>query len=483
MICGVADMHTSRRGVTAGLDIAFLRLRMMRKLTASPVARVVAIGTAALLVVGGAGLALWTGSATTRAAADYQARRGALGAGLAAAVRAGYTASDLAPVTSRVARLDAAREPWWPPGRPGYYASQAAQAAALSSQLGALERQLEQRARSDGSRAAATARTTLGQAQQAGADDPDVQSLQQRLDAATMAEAGAKTLKDIRGAAQQAQGVADAATALYASTQQENQQITDAAQQLEAQDGGSLAAIQQAGGQAVFGANNDASVIAYLSKEGPFKGADTVARITSRLARYTAMVGASDISQAAVGAAAAQRYAAQLHDALLAGLPAKSVIVSFQAQHVWAFEGSRVVMDNAVTTGIRGVGDFGTDFGPMKVLHKDHPWKFQSPWPKGSPHWYPDTVVQWTTFFTSTGEAFHDAAWQPDSTLGPGSQYTQGLQSHGCIHLPAAQAQWMYQWAAVGMPVIVYPGDGSPVANQLAQITTNDQGVPHSAGG
>jgi hypothetical protein len=26
--------------------------------------------------------------------------------------------------------------------------------------------------------------------------------------------------------------------------------------------------------------------------------------------------------------------------------------------------------------------------------------------------------------------------------------------------------------------VVVYPGDGSPVANQLAQITTNDQGVP-----
>jgi len=28
------------------------------------------------------------------------------------------------------------------------------------------------------------------------------------------------------------------------------------------------------------------------------------------------------------------------------------------------------------------------------------------------------------------------------------------------------------------MPVIVYPGDGSPVANQLSQITTDDQGHP-----
>jgi len=176
-------------------------------------------------------------------------------------------------------------------------------------------------------------------------------------------------------------------------------------------------------------------------------------------------------------------YASNVHVDLAQGLPAKSVIVSFTAQHVWAFEGSQLVMDNAVTTGIRGIGDFGTDFGPMKILHKDHPWKFQSPWPKGSPHWYPDTVVQWTAFFTSTGEAFHDATWEPDSDLGPGSQYTQGLQSHGCIHLPVDKAQWMYNWAAVGMPVIVYPGDGTSVANQLSQMTTNDQGVPFSGGG
>jgi hypothetical protein len=41
----------------------------------------------------------------------------------------------------------------------------------------------------------------------------------------------------------------------------------------------------------------------------------------------------------------------------------------------------------------------------------------------------------------------------------------------------------MFTWADVGTPVIVYPGDGGAVANQLAQMTTNDKGVPHSAGG
>jgi hypothetical protein len=32
----------------------------------------------------------------------------------------------------------------------------------------------------------------------------------------------------------------------------------------------------------------------------------------------------------------------------------------------------------------------------------------------------------------------------------------------------------------VGMPVIVYPGDGSSVSNQLSKITTDDQGNPKS---
>jgi hypothetical protein len=39
----------------------------------------------------------------------------------------------------------------------------------------------------------------------------------------------------------------------------------------------------------------------------------------------------------------------------------------------------------------------------------------------------------------------------------------------------------MEGWADVGMPVIVYPGDGSSVANQLSKITTDDNGVPNSA--
>src|SRR5579875_1409697 len=188
--------------------------------------------------------------------------------------------------------------------------------------------------------------------------------------------------------------------------------------------------------------------------------------------------GPGDQPPGALRAAGVERYAAQIHQAFIAGLPPKAIVVSFQAQHLWAYQNGQVVMDTPVTTGIRGVGDIGTDFGPMKVLFKSHPWTMHSPWPPGSPYWYPDTVVQWATFFTNTGESIHDAYWEPDSELGPGSQYNPSTRSHGCIHVPYADAQWIFNWAEVGMPVIVYPGDGTPVANQVAQITTDSQGNP-----
>ena len=445
--------------------------------------KVLAAAVAVLVVACGVGVAIWANSAANQAAQTYHAKRDKLDASLRTAGQQGYTAADLAPVTTQERTLEAGEKPWFPPGQVSYYDDLASRTIRLQSQLTTLEQQLLDQARTDVTRESDAARASIVKAQQANASDMDLQGLQQRLDAVARALGAAHTLKDYRAAGQQAQSVAQDAAAVAAQVQQESQQILQAAQQLVVQDGGNVAAIQAAGSGALATANDSASIVAYMAKEIQFKGADTVTRLSSRLARYSGLIGSADVNQAALGAAAAQLYGGQIHGIMLAGLPAKSIIVSFQDQHVWAYEGSRIVMDNAVTTGIRGVGDFGTDFGPMKILHKDHPWKFQSPWPKGSPHWYPDTVVQWTAFFTSTGEAFHDASWQPDSTLGPGSQYTQGLQSHGCIHLPADKAQWMYSWADIGMPVIVFPSDGSSVANQLSQITTNDQGVPRSGGG
>ncbi len=444
-------------------------------------AKVVAAVVAVLLVGGGVGAAVWTNSTANTAARSYQAKRQALDASLSAAGKQGYTQADLAPITSQASALDTAEKPWFVLGQSGYFDRLAARATTLQGQLTTLEQRILDQTRRDVTQQSNDARASIARAQQANAADPDLQSLQQRLDAVARAQGAAHAVKDYRAAGQQARSVAQDADALAARTQQENRQIEQAGQQLVAQAGGNLAAIQSAGSQAVANANNDASIVAYLTKGSQFKsGADVVPRMTNRLAKYAGLIGSGDVNQAAIGAAAAEGYMNQIHAALVAGLPAKAVIISFEGQHLWALDNHQMVKETPVTTGIYGSGPIGTDFGPMKVRWRSHPWKMHSPWPRGSPYFYEDTVVQWTTFFTNTGESIHDADWEPDSALGPGSQYNLSTRSHGCVHVPLGVAEWMFNWSVEGMPVIVYPGDGSSVANQLSKITTDDQGNPKS---
>jgi lipoprotein-anchoring transpeptidase ErfK/SrfK len=443
--------------------------------------KVIAAVTAGLLLMSGAGAVLWSDKVAGQAANTYHQKRQALNARLQAAAQQGYTSQDLEPIRTQVRALDRSEEPWWIPGRPGYFDHLAAQTTALQGELNSLLQQLFTQAQTDAGKQIDGARAQIAQAQQANAADSDVQSLQHRLDDAARGQGAAHTIKDYRAVAQQAHLLVNDATALVSQVRQENQAIQQAAQQLVAQNAGNLGAVQQAGKDAVANGRNDASVAAYMNKPSPFKGYEAIQRAYSRLEKFAGLIGSGDVNQAAVGTAGVQRFAAAIHDGLIGGLPPQAVLVSFQSQRLWAYQDSKVVLDTLVTTGIRGVTDYGTDFGPMKVLYKEHPHKMQSPWPKSSPLWYPDTVVQWTTFFTWTGESIHDANWEPDSLLGPGSQYNSSTRSHGCIHVPLSDAEWMYNWAPIGTPVIVYPGDGSAVANQLSQITTDDKGTPRSA--
>jgi lipoprotein-anchoring transpeptidase ErfK/SrfK len=294
------------------------------------------------------------------------------------------------------------------------------------------------------------------------------------------AQQGAKSLAQYRNVGAQAGQLKGDVQQLIKTQQQEDAAVAAAAQQLISQNGGNIDALRQIAQSGITAGRNDASLAGYLNYGKQFKGDyNQLSLQSARLERWAPLAGSADVNQVAQVAAAAQRYGGQIHQAVFSTLPAQFVLVSFSGQHVWAYQNGQVTMDSAVTTGIQGVTDFGTDFGPMKVLYKAHPWTMKSPYPKGSQYWYPDTPVQWTVWFTM-GESFHDASWESDSQLGPGSQYDPSTRSHGCIHLPLNLAQWIYDWANVGTPVIVYPGDGTPPAHQLSQITTDPAGHPNN---
>jgi lipoprotein-anchoring transpeptidase ErfK/SrfK len=220
---------------------------------------------------------------------------------------------------------------------------------------------------------------------------------------------------------------------------------------------------------ALTAGRNDATVAAFLRLRW-------AGRLSAALERYATLVTSSEGQRLALGSAGVLHYAAQLHNGLLHDGPARIIVVSIERQRLTAYELGGVVVDTPVTTGRPALA---TDIGAMRVLRKDAPWTMQSPWPKGSPEWYPDTVVQMVVWFTKNGEGLHDATWQPATTLGPGSQ-NGPYASHGCIHLTLQAVKTLFDWAPIGTPVVVYPGDGSPVASQALQQSVDAMGNPVS---
>jgi len=417
-------------------------------------------------------------AAASRAAVAYHHQHLLLDQELRMAAGQGYTITDLRPITTRLKAVDSAREPWWIPGRSGFYEHEAGAVGQLRRDLKTLKLKLFTDAQSSAAQHIGSAGAAIDEDRRLAAADPDLEALQRRLQDVTMAQGSARTLSDFRTVGNQAFVVAGDAGMLAIQLNQENMEIQTAAAGLLAQTGPNLDAIHKAGSDALAAGRNEATIAAYMNKPRPFNNVGEVNRAYSRLEKFAGQVGSSDVNQAATAAAAVERFAGEIHSALMTGLPRKAILISYAGQELWAYQDGKLVQNTLVTTGRPALT---TDVGPMKVLSKSSPWTMHSPWPPGSPAWYPDTVVQMVLWFTNTGEGLHDAYWQ-SCCWGPGSQYGPSA-SHGCIHVPFGNEQFLFRWADVGTPVIVYPGDGTPVSSQVNQISTDDQGNPLSGPG
>jgi hypothetical protein len=403
--------------------------------------------------------------ATSANRARYDVERSRLNSAVATAQAEGYTAEDLRPITSDQADVEAARPPIALTA--GFYADQAARESNLHRRLDALKSQLVASARDDITVTEQSAAEKLKSARQQGADDGDLAPVQVQIDEAHKSATSAHGIKELRAAAARVHAADAVAGDLASTVAAERQAILQGAADLKAQTQGNLDAMRKAGQDALAAGRNDASLAAYMKIGG-------LDRQYHDLERFAGQLGLPDPEKLAYAASAERRYAAGLHDLLMQKLPVHTIVISAAAQELWAYDGGKVAQDTVVTTG--RPPELATDMGAMKVVRKDSPWKMHSPWPKGSPYWYPDATVQYVVWFTNTGEGMHDAYWQP-CCWGPGSQYT-GYASHGCVHVPFEVERWLFRWADIGTPVIVYPGDGTPPAQQLAQKSTDDNGIP-----
>jgi lipoprotein-anchoring transpeptidase ErfK/SrfK len=145
-----------------------------------------------------------------------------------------------------------------------------------------------------------------------------------------------------------------------------------------------------------------------------------------------------------------------LQDAMTRTLPDKALTISLSEQMIRAYDHGNQVFWTYVTTGRPGLE---TDAGNFKVYWKVSPWTMHSPWPKGSPYWYPDSKVQTVMWFNG-GAGIHDAPWR--GYFGPGTNVPHwdplgdNNGSHGCVNVPARNMSWLWNWTPTGTPVIVY---------------------------
>lgn len=132
------------------------------------------------------------------------------------------------------------------------------------------------------------------------------------------------------------------------------------------------------------------------------------------------------------------------------GPSAKAVVVRLEAQTLTAYLNGKPILRTPVTTGRPALP---TPIGSYHIEAAYSPFTFTSPWPPGSPYWYPPTPVTWAMPFYN-GDFLHNDPGEPPSAFGKGSE-NGPYASHGCVHVPHTAMAFLFHWLPIGASVIV----------------------------
>ncbi|MDQ2683548.1 MAG: L,D-transpeptidase family protein, partial [Chloroflexota bacterium] len=119
--------------------------------------------------------------------------------------------------------------------------------------------------------------------------------------------------------------------------------------------------------------------------------------------------------------------------------------VNLTQQLMVAYDGRDVERVIVTTTGMAG---WETPPGAYQILWRVANETMDSD-AIGAEHFYKLEDVLFTQYFTDLGHAIHYAWWRTPQTIGrPGS--------HGCLNTLLDDAQFLWDWATIGTPVIVH---------------------------
>jgi hypothetical protein len=421
--------------------------------------RVLAVLAASLVAV----TAAFVAQASAEASSSFtqlESARQQLSVDLLAAAAKGYSDQEVGPILDRQQALLTAVAPSGPSDRAAFYRAQTVELSGLRIELAALEvRQLNLL------RSATATRLNdlvgeLAQDSKLGVDPVDLAPLQGQVDSVQLTLNYARSPADFRRAFADMGAPIDQAQQLRTARAADLAAVQTEADRLKQVTAGSISAIRQLGQQALAEGRNYATGKAYL-RLTPGRSYDLIESDAARL-------DGQGVDDVAVAAALIEHYRDRLHNELIGGMPHKLIFVSILAEELWAYENQKLFVDTLVTTGLP---QLPTDKGLMRIARKESPVHFVSPFPKGSVYDYGTIDARYALWFQPSGEAIHDSWWR--SWYGPGSNLS-GHGSHGCIGVPYGPIDRLFPWGDVGTPVLVIPGDGSPVASQLAQKTYDD---------
>lgn len=114
----------------------------------------------------------------------------------------------------------------------------------------------------------------------------------------------------------------------------------------------------------------------------------------------------------------------------------KAIAVDLSAQTAYAYEDGELLYFAKAST---GRPPFYTKTGEWKVYYKTRSQTMSGPG-------YSLPNVQWTMFYDG-GYSLHGTYWH--------NNFGHPM-SHGCTNLTNADAQWFWEWAPIGTPVVVY---------------------------
>lgn len=129
------------------------------------------------------------------------------------------------------------------------------------------------------------------------------------------------------------------------------------------------------------------------------------------------------------------------------------LLVSVSQRHLWACQGSKVLYDTPVVTGIEYLAADKTPTGTYHIYSKLTNQTLTGADTTGT---WSDPVQYWMPFLNNKYGTYglHDATWRDNSAFGNISPNSADA-SHGCVELPLAASAWLYNWAQVGTTVTI----------------------------